>query len=96
MRSAALFLMLLPWMANAAVLEPKAVWKNCAQDSDCVAVKGICRPATVNAVFKAEAERYYAQEMQTTTCKDKKAEFWRPADPVPRCHMGWCEMVQKD
>jgi hypothetical protein len=91
------------WLMAAVVLaspmvvfagpQPKSEWKQCQQDSDCVAIKGVCRPATVNRAFKADAERYYALQAETTRCP---AEFWHPPSPVPRCRLNSCEMVQKD
>lgn len=77
----------------AAPLKPKNEWKPCQQDTDCVIIKGICRPAAVNAVFKADAEKYYAAEAKITKCPQ---EFWHPPTPVARCRLNSCETVQKD
>lgn len=88
----ATFMLAVPLAALAAP-QPKSEWKQCQQDSDCVAIKGVCRPATVNGVFKADAERYYAVQAKDTRCP---SEFWHPPTPVPRCRLNSCEMVQKD
>ena len=77
----------------APKLEPKSQWKPCAQDADCVIIKGMCRPAAVNVSFKADAERYYAAEAKTSQCPQ---EFWHPPTPVARCRLNSCETVQKD
>ena len=85
------------WLPFAATAAPKYVpkneWKYCEQDKDCVSIKGTCRPAAVNAVFQADAERYYAQEAKQIKCPQ---EFWHPPTPVPRCRLNGCELVQKD
>ena len=89
----AIAVLALPLMVQAANLQPKNEWKQCAQDTDCVAIKGVCRAATVNAVFQADATRYYAQQSVNVRCPQ---EFWHPPEPVPRCRLNACEMVQKD
>lgn len=77
----------------AAPLAPKSAWKPCENDTDCVIIKGVCRSAAVNAVFRADAERYYAAQAKETKCPQ---EFWHPPEPVARCRLNSCETVQKD
>ena len=84
----------LPLAAQAAApLQPKKEWKPCQQDTDCVIIKGVCRPAAVNAAFRNDAVKYYAAQAKETKCPQ---EFWHPPEPVARCRLNSCETVQKD
>ena len=82
-------LMMTPWVAQAASVD-KNIWHACQADSDCIVVAGACVPTAVNAAYKAEAVKHYAELAAVAKCAK---QFWAPKAKIARCHLNACETV---
>ena len=85
-------LALLPMTASAfeEQLREGKFWRNCSDDSDCVAIAGLCDLTGVNVASKEAAAAYYKQKKETAKCTDR---FWKPKAEMVRCRLGQCETI---
>lgn len=78
----------LPLAAGAITLHEGQNWRNCSDDSECVAIQGKCSLTGVNMDYKDAAAAYYRQEAAKATCTER---FWKPKSEMVRCRLGSCE-----
>lgn len=89
---AACLAMLMPMLAQAAEMKEGADWRNCADDTQCVMIDGLCGKTAVNKLAKKQAELFYRKKAETVRCVDR---FWEPKEQTPRCRLGSCETIPK-
>ncbi len=86
---------LVPMVGHASMHpDPLAEWTYCAQDKDCVVVKGMCGPAAVHAGYEAAAEAFFSERAEGIKCVKK---FWEPKaeGAAAHCRVQRCEIVGK-
>ena len=60
-----------------------ANWRECQQDSDCIAVQGTCDLTAVNVAYKDDAVTYYRKLHANSNCVKR---FWEPTKGmIPEC-----------
>jgi hypothetical protein len=90
MAFAAVLLLPLAAMAFEQELHEGKFWRNCADDTMCIAIPGKCGLTAVNIASRAAAAAYYKQEAAQAQCVER---FWKPKSVMARCRLGQCETI---